>query len=155
MNPDLTGLDVREALEATASKPSGYTFNSTSVHPNGTWNFEVGYGRVNAYDAIQYVLSQSTSNSTTAFYQKLQLNSYQTPNQYKLALYEETNPGIKEARELPLTGKKSITVYNLNGQRVLESKTGEIDLNSLNTGYYILKGEADQIPFTTLKIYKK
>jgi len=52
-NPTLTANQVRQILESTTDKIAGYTFNSNVAgQPNGTWNNEVGYGRVNASRAV-------------------------------------------------------------------------------------------------------
>jgi hypothetical protein len=40
-------------IERTANKVGGYSYQSSSEHPNGTWNNEVGYGLVNAYAAVK------------------------------------------------------------------------------------------------------
>jgi subtilisin family serine protease len=47
-NPNLTQLQARQILESNTDKLSGYTFTNVSGQPNGTWNSEVGHGRVNA-----------------------------------------------------------------------------------------------------------
>ena len=52
-NPNLTGQQVRDIIESTAQKVSGYNYQITSGRPNGTWNNEMGYGLVNAYAAVQ------------------------------------------------------------------------------------------------------
>ncbi len=53
MNPNLNLSQARQILESTTDKLSGYTFNSNVTgQPNGSWNNEVGYGRVNAYNAV-------------------------------------------------------------------------------------------------------
>jgi subtilisin family serine protease len=55
VNPSLTVQQVRNIMESTAQKvrPDLYTYSTTSGHPNGTWNNEMGYGLVNAYAAVQ------------------------------------------------------------------------------------------------------
>jgi subtilisin family serine protease len=55
VNPDLTGQQVRDIIESTAQKvrPDLYTYSTTSEHPNGTWNSQMGYGLVDAYAAVQ------------------------------------------------------------------------------------------------------
>ncbi|MDR0733980.1 MAG: S8 family serine peptidase [Dysgonamonadaceae bacterium] len=53
VNPSLTGQQVRNIIESTAQKVGGYNYQTTSGHPNGTWNNEMGYGLVNAYAAVQ------------------------------------------------------------------------------------------------------
>jgi cell wall-associated protease len=53
VNPNLTQVQVRQILESNTDKISGYTYSSNvSGQPNGTWNNEVGYGRINAYKAV-------------------------------------------------------------------------------------------------------
>ena len=44
--------DIKTIIENTADKISGYTFKSTTGYKNGTWNNEMGYGRVDAYNAV-------------------------------------------------------------------------------------------------------
>lgn len=52
-NPTLTEIQARQILESTTDKLSSYTFNANVAgQPNGTWNNEVGYGRVNAERAV-------------------------------------------------------------------------------------------------------
>jgi subtilisin family serine protease len=55
-NPNLTGQEVRDIIESTAQKVRtdlyNYNYDSIALHPNGTWNNEVGHGLVNAYDAV-------------------------------------------------------------------------------------------------------
>jgi uncharacterized repeat protein (TIGR02543 family) len=50
--PNLTQTQVRQAIESSCTKLSGYTFSNNSNHPNGTWNNEVGHGLVNAFLAL-------------------------------------------------------------------------------------------------------
>ena len=53
VNPNLTGSQARYLLETTCDKVGGYNYQSNvSGQPNGTWNNEVGYGRINANKAI-------------------------------------------------------------------------------------------------------
>jgi subtilisin family serine protease len=53
VNPNLTQVQVQQIIESTAQKVGGYNYQTTSGHPNGTWNNEMGYGLVNAYAAVQ------------------------------------------------------------------------------------------------------
>jgi hypothetical protein len=52
VNPNLNQAQVRQILETNADKINGYTFSTQSGHPNGTWNNQVGYGRLNAYKSL-------------------------------------------------------------------------------------------------------
>ena len=56
VNPNLTGQQVRDIIETTAQKIGSiyeYPYSNSSQHPNGTWNFDMGYGLVDAYAAVQ------------------------------------------------------------------------------------------------------
>jgi subtilisin family serine protease len=53
VNPNLTEQQVRNIIESTAQKVGGYSYQTDSNHPSGTWNNEMGYGLVDAYAAVQ------------------------------------------------------------------------------------------------------
>jgi subtilisin family serine protease len=52
--PSLTHVEARHLIESTCDKisPALYTYSSVGSKPSGTWNSEVGYGRVNAERAL-------------------------------------------------------------------------------------------------------
>lgn len=52
VNPYLSRQGITDILEVTARKLPEYIFSETEGRPNGTWNEEVGYGLVNAMDAV-------------------------------------------------------------------------------------------------------
>ncbi|MBL7726963.1 MAG: S8 family serine peptidase, partial [Dinghuibacter sp.] len=58
VNPNLTVQQVADIIEQSAQKvrPDLYAYNATAGRPNGTWNNEMGYGLVNAHQAV--VLAQ-------------------------------------------------------------------------------------------------
>lgn len=45
----LTSSEVKTILETSVDKPAGYIYSN---HTNGDWNEEVGYGRINALNAV-------------------------------------------------------------------------------------------------------
>lgn len=53
VNPNLYEYEVRNIIEMTCKKLNYYVFQTTSAHPNGSWNNEVGYGLVDAQAAVQ------------------------------------------------------------------------------------------------------
>lgn len=54
VNPALTMTQARQILESTCDKVGGYTYSSgVSGQPNGTWSNDLGYGKINAYAAVQ------------------------------------------------------------------------------------------------------
>jgi subtilisin family serine protease len=52
-NSNLTAQEVRDIIDMTARKLDNYAFQTTSAHPNGSWNNYVGYGLVDAQAAVQ------------------------------------------------------------------------------------------------------
>jgi subtilisin family serine protease len=64
VNSNLTAQEVRDIIGMTAQKLGGYVFQTTSAHPNGSWNNEVGYGLVDAQAAVQAATCTSSINPT-------------------------------------------------------------------------------------------
>lgn len=54
VNPDLTRQEVVDIIERTSKevRTDLYTYSTTTGRPNGDWNNEMGYGLVNAYEAV-------------------------------------------------------------------------------------------------------
>ncbi len=54
LRPNLTNVEVRSIIETTCDKisPSLYAYAHDGAKPSGTWNNEVGYGRINAERAL-------------------------------------------------------------------------------------------------------
>ena len=54
VNPCLTREEVKYIIESTCTKVRDdvYTYSNNQDHPNGTWNIQVGYGLVNAGEAV-------------------------------------------------------------------------------------------------------
>jgi hypothetical protein len=50
--PALTNVQVRNIIERTAEKVGVVAYTETPGHPNGTWNQEMGYGRINVLHAL-------------------------------------------------------------------------------------------------------
>jgi len=54
VNPNLTQKQVKNIIESTARKLPGYTYDyNNPARPNGGWNIQVGYGLVNAFEAVK------------------------------------------------------------------------------------------------------
>ena len=53
-NSSLSNQQVRDTIESTCDKvsPGLYAYATTASRPNGTWHQEVGYGRINADQAL-------------------------------------------------------------------------------------------------------
>ena len=63
VNPNLTFQEVNTIIEQSAQKVRTdlYSYSNTSTRPNGTWNNELGYGLVNAHQAV--LMAQSSGCS--------------------------------------------------------------------------------------------
>jgi len=63
-NPGISYTNARYAMESTCDKVGGYGYSTVGAQPNGTWSNDLGYGRVNALNAVLSV-SPSCSGTTT------------------------------------------------------------------------------------------
>lgn len=59
VNPSLTNVQVRNIIERTTDKVGSVPYATTPGYPNGTWNEEMGYGRINVLRALK--LAKKTS----------------------------------------------------------------------------------------------
>ncbi|WP_165390880.1 S8 family serine peptidase [Pseudoduganella lutea] len=50
--PGLSNVQVRAHIERTAQKVGAVAYADTVGRPNGSWNHEMGYGRINVYRAL-------------------------------------------------------------------------------------------------------
>ena len=64
INRCLTYSQVAQILELSCDKVGFYCYNTTSGHSNGTWNNQMGYGRVDAYNAVRYAFSTEINTYT-------------------------------------------------------------------------------------------
>ena len=55
INPNLTAVEVKRIIEKSARKirTDRYPYTPDAIHPNGSWNDEMGYGLVDAYAAVR------------------------------------------------------------------------------------------------------
>ncbi|WP_024772660.1 S8 family serine peptidase [Aquimarina macrocephali] len=61
VNPNLTYSEVNNIIEQSAQKVGTYTYANAGGRPNGTWNNQMGYGLVDAHQAV--LLAQNGSGS--------------------------------------------------------------------------------------------
>lgn len=52
VHPEYTELQLRTQLYNSCEKVGGYSYANNSYYPFGTWSIQLGYGRVNAYQAV-------------------------------------------------------------------------------------------------------
>lgn len=63
VNSNLMAAQARAILESTCQKVGGYSYSTNSSQPNGTWNNEMGYGRVNAQAACAAAQNANSCNA--------------------------------------------------------------------------------------------
>ena len=63
LRPELHAEDIRNILAQSCDKVGGYNYDSSYF--NGTWCPEMGYGRLNAYKALQNSFNYSSLNEMT------------------------------------------------------------------------------------------
>jgi hypothetical protein len=52
--PGLTGVQVRSIVERTADKVGTLAYAVNPTYPNGAWNNQLGYGRINLYQGLDF-----------------------------------------------------------------------------------------------------
>ena len=129
-NPSLTSNEIRHLLNITSEKVEPYIYDS--INSDGTWNEEVGHGRVNAYLALTQAFNASIQSNTSTF----------------VALYP--NPATKT---IFLKGVKINTQYTISdgfGRKCLEgnvSESKQIVINELKTGFYFIHTNGQVMKF--------
>ena len=129
-NPSLTSNEIRHLLNITSEKVEPYIYDS--INSDGTWNEEVGHGRVNAYLALTQAFNASIQSNTSTF----------------IALYP--NPATKT---IFLKGVKINTQYTISdgfGRKCLEgnvSESKQIVINELKTGFYFIHTNGQVMKF--------
>lgn len=64
VNPSLTESEMADMLQLTTEKVGGYNYATLlPARPLGTWHFEMGYGRVNAFEAVKAASAPKTTIS--------------------------------------------------------------------------------------------
>jgi subtilisin family serine protease len=53
VRPRLSNREIRDIIEQSAEKIGGYTYAAHPSHDNGTWNSEMGYGRISLSCALK------------------------------------------------------------------------------------------------------
>jgi hypothetical protein len=67
INANLTSAQVRNIIEQTADKVGTVPYAVTPGKPNGTWNQEMGYGRINVYRALHSITKSMLKDMKEVF----------------------------------------------------------------------------------------
>lgn len=113
IRPDLRAQDVRNIIARTCDKVGGYGYDS--LFSNGTWCPEMGYGRVNAYAALQYAPSYSNIKAVEA--------------DFDLLIYPNPVNGILHIDLPALIGE--VRIFGISGVELIKQPL-QIGLNKLD-----------------------
>ncbi len=149
VNPELSSEQLKALLCASADKAGGYAYDSTGIY--GNWSKEMGYGRVNALEAV--IQAQLTTGEQNGNYSSNNLHIYPIPTKDKLVV------DIASNRLASVTLK----IFNVIGLQVFEQTIAlkqeqqsiPILLTPLNliSGTYFLQVKIDN-EFVSKKIIK-
>jgi len=130
--PDLTYAEVRTVLRITAEKVGGYAYGGTQ--PDGTWSSQLGYGRINALNAVTAAPVLSIHETPDS---KVSVALYPNPAVNTVNLFGEGLPqGQLSYRIIDVQGKAvqaGTLLGNGNGEQVLS-----IPVDGLSAGFYCL-----------------
>ena len=134
-NPSLTSDEVRHLLNYTCEKVSTYSYDSVNVH--GTWNEEVGHGRINAHLALS-----DAFNASVHWDEIPEFSLFPNPASDKIHLR-----GIN-----PLS---HYVIYDTYGrvhlQGVLKHSSSTISMERLKSGMYFITWGTQSLRFEIIK----
>ena len=120
-NPSLTSNEIRHLLNITSEKEEPYIYDS--INSDGSWNEEVGHGRVNAYLALTQAFNASIQSNTSTL----------------VALYP--NPASKTIFLKGIEINTQYTISDSFGRKCLEgnlSQSKHIVIDELKPGFYFI-----------------
>ena len=137
VNSFLTQKEVVDIIESKAQKIGGYSYTPQSGRPNGNWNYEMGYGLVDAYASVVEArnrypfISGAVSLCNTGSY-----HIHNMPSNATVNWSYETD--IQQVGNYPI-----ITISNTLSPTITVQRGSYYDLNSLlpqlYAGYVTLK----------------
>lgn len=126
-NPDLTPDDIKDVFKHTAIKDD-YTGNSL---PNNIW----GYGKINAFAGIEYILGLTAGVETTKIASSSMIYPNPTTDGHFSILFKNSDKNVV------------MNLYTLSGQKVFSNTINQVlsndvrsfDVSSLTDGVYMVK----------------
>lgn len=113
-SPNLTRLQVVNIIESTAQKVGGYTYQTTTGRPNGTWNNQMGYGLVDAFAAVQAAcattnfINQTVTTNTTVNGCNVNVQNVNVQNNAKLTIDAQNDATINGPFEVKIGSELEI-----------------------------------------------
>ncbi len=125
LQPTLHAEDIRNIISQSCDKV-GYSYDSAFY--NGTWCRELGYGRVNAYQALLHSLSYNGINEAR---ENVVLNIFPNPAQGTLNIYSSSRKDC------------AMKIYSVTGEELLQQELREglntVGVSSLPSGIYLVR----------------
>jgi subtilisin family serine protease len=118
VRPDLTQAQVRQAIESTCRKLSGYTFSNTSGRSNGTWNNQVGHGLVDAYAAVYSVKTRISGPTSMFVGQSATFSVQNAPSIYTWDRNQQHFSGSNGNYTAIASGSSWVSIKLSNGEEV-------------------------------------
>ncbi len=110
--PNLTRLQVANIIEASAQKVGGYTYQTTTGRPNGTWSNQMGYGLVDAFAAVQCTttnfINQTVTSNTTVTGCDVNIQNVNVQNNSKLTIDAQNDATINGFFEVQIGSELEI-----------------------------------------------
>lgn len=138
-DPSLTTKSARKYLESTCDKVGNYNYFANKE--NGTWSNELGYGRVNAGNALQSVSRDRDLRELGA-----NLEVFPNPVAGELNLAVELRQGQDlEISLLDLSGKEVWTAGQLALPAGRSQLSWELPRQQLAGGLYVLRFANEEV----------
>ena len=147
VNPYLSRQVITDILEVTARKLPEYTFSETEGRPNGTWNEEVGYGLVNAMDAVS--LAKGYYNLISFDYTGSTVEFSVTADKDIAIIWDWETEDITEVPLISSTTRTFTHTYGTNKKRriyiaeKIDLETDPIPVNSTALTEFVLTSGED------------
>ena len=124
VNPNFSYFDIQYIMARTADKVGGYNYNVPKFQ--GMWSAELGFGRVNAYQALRYAQAYNVGlNESDRFDFKL----YPNPTQNYV--------------NIECDNCKKASLYDIRGKRLLQQpitgRFSQLNLSHLSKGLYFIE----------------
>ncbi len=134
VRPDLRAEDVRNLISQTCDKVA-YSYDS--LYTNGAWCPKLGYGRVNAFRALQQASTYSGINESLAA--------------QALTIYPNPSTGVFTVNYNGITTAPA-ALYSITGAVMMKLELNEglnkVDVSALPQGIYLLKTDTGGLTIT-------
>ncbi len=130
--PDLTASDIRDVFAHTCKQIDDERIDG---YPNNMY----GYGEIDAYAGLLYILGITDSNNNISMTQ---------PTSARLKLVEGTLFVFDVSSGLPIEGEVVITIYTLDGKPIANSYISTLNVSTLPKGIYVVQINSKQQSYT-------